>query len=219
MPHIADVIDPGDALGEILFGLIMALTFTVGSRLILSEDGLDVRELIVATIGCNIAWGIIDAVLFVLGTVSYKRRRVRVLRRIQASQSESEAISALRREFPIDREPFVSAAADEEALYRAILTFARRGRPADLRLSRDDLLAACLVFLLVSATSLPAVLPFFLINDPNIALRASNALLIGLLFLTGCAWARFSDAKPLTAGITMTCLGLALVGIAVALGG
>ncbi|CDM59391.1 hypothetical protein LPU83_3748 [Rhizobium favelukesii] len=44
-------------------------------------------------------------------------------------------------------------------------------------------------------------------------------LLIGLLFVTGCAWARFSDAKPLNAGITMTCLGLVLVGIAIALGG
>ena len=218
-PHIADVIDPGDALGEVLFGLIMALTFTVGSRLVFTEEGLNVRELIVATIGCNVAWGIIDAVLFVLGTVFYKSRRARLFRQIKAAKSEQEAISALRREFPIDGEPLVSAGADEEALYQAMLGFARRGSPAKLRLSRDDLLAAFIVFLLVSATSLPAVIPFFMIDSANLALRTSNFLLIALLFTTGCAWARFSDAKPLNAGITMTCLGLALVGIAVALGG
>jgi len=39
-PQIADVIDPGDALGEVLFGLIMALTFTVGSRVIFTEGAL-----------------------------------------------------------------------------------------------------------------------------------------------------------------------------------
>lgn len=217
--HITDVIDPGDALGEILFGLIMALTFTVGSRLIFSEEGLDVRELIVGTIGCNVAWGIIDAVLFVLGTLFYKSRRVRLFRRIKAAKSEQEAMSVLRKEFPIDSESFVSAAADEEALYQAMLGLARHGSPAKFRLSRDDLLAAFIVFLLVSATSLPAVIPFIMIGSADLALRASNFLLIALLFLTGCAWARFSDAKPLNAGITMTCLGLVLVGIAIALGG
>jgi len=38
--RITDVIDPGDAL----FGLIMALTFTVGSRLIFTEEGLGIRK-------------------------------------------------------------------------------------------------------------------------------------------------------------------------------
>lgn len=218
-PHITEVIDPGDALGEVLFGLIMALTFTVGSRLIFSQEGLDVRELIVGTIGCNVAWGIIDAVLFVLGTVFYKSRRGRVLRQIRSARSEQDAISALRKEFPLHDEPLVSVAADEEALYKAMLDLTRRGSPAKLRLSRDDLLAALIVFLLVSATSLPAVIPFFMIGSADLALRTSNFLLIALLFLTGYAWAHFSDARPLNAGITMTCLGLGLVGIAIALGG
>ncbi|CCM77448.1 VIT1/CCC1 transporter family protein [Rhizobium mesoamericanum] len=218
-PRIADVIDPGDALGEVLFGLIMALTFTVGSRLVFTEQGLNVRELIVATIGCNLAWGIIDAVLFVLGTVFYKSRRARLFRQIKAAKSEQEAISALKREFPIDGEPLASAAADEEALYQALLKLTGRASAAKVRLSRDDFLAAFIVFLLVSVTSLPAVIPFFMIDSVELALRASNVLLISLLFMTGCAWARFSDAKPLNAGITMTCLGLVLVGIAIALGG
>lgn len=219
MSRITDAIDPGDALGEVLFGLIMALTFTVGSRLIFSQDGLDVQELVVATIGCNVAWGIIDAVLFVLGAMFYKSRRMRFLRQVNAAPSDAEAMAALKKEFPIDDEPFVSAAADQEAFYYAMLSLARRGRPSTQRLSKDDFLAAFIVFVLVSATSLPAVLPFVVIDNAHHALRTSNFLLITLLFLTGCAWARFSDTRPLNAGLTMTGLGLALVAIAIALGG
>ncbi|MDL2409206.1 VIT family protein [Rhizobium calliandrae] len=217
--RIADVIDPGDALGEVLFGLIMALTLTVGSRLIFAKEGLNVRELIVATIGCNVAWGIIDAVLFVVGTVFYKSRRLRLFRQIKAAKGESEALAALAREFPIEDEPLSPKAADADALYRSLVALAKRADPVSVALSRGDLLVVAAVFLLVSATSLPAVIPFLLIGSANLALRASNLLLIALLFMTGYAWASFSDAKPLHAGVTMTCLGLVLVGIAVALGG
>ena len=217
--RITDVIDPGDALGEVLFGLIMALTFTIGSRLIFTEEGLDVRELIVATIGCNVAWGIIDAVLFVLGTVFYKSRRRRLFRQIKAAKSEPETLAALKREFPIGEGPLSPKAADTDALYRAMLALAKRADPVNVALSKSDLFAAAAVFLLVSTTSLPAVVPFLLIDNAYLALRASNLLLIALLFLTGWAWASFSDARPLHAGVTMTCLGLILVGIAVVLGG
>ena len=34
-------LDPGEALGEVLFGLIMVLSFTVGARLLMVEEGFD----------------------------------------------------------------------------------------------------------------------------------------------------------------------------------
>ncbi|MBB5575418.1 hypothetical protein GGD50_004053 [Rhizobium paranaense] len=183
--RITDIIDPGDALGEVLFGLIMALTFTVGSRLLFAEEGLNVRELIVATIGCNVAWGIIDAILFILGTVFYKSRRLRLFRQIKAARSESQALAVLASEFPIEDVSLSPKAADADALYRSFLALAKRADPVKLSLSKGDLLAAIAVFLLVSATSFPAVVPFLLIDNANLALRASNLFLIILLFMTG----------------------------------
>src|SRR5882672_3509378 len=59
-------LDPGETLAEVLFGLIMMLTFTVGARLLTKRSELDAQEVVIAAIGCNIAWGVIDAVLFVL---------------------------------------------------------------------------------------------------------------------------------------------------------
>jgi hypothetical protein len=76
-------LDPVVSLGEIIFGLIMALTFTLSARLIDTEEPINSQELLVAVIGCNLAWGIIDGFLYLLGCV-YERR--------QAASSPSEKV-------------------------------------------------------------------------------------------------------------------------------
>jgi hypothetical protein len=67
-------IDPGSTLGELIFGAIMVLTFTIGARLLGADEPTDGRELMIAALGCNIAWGIIDAFLYLLGTLFERRR-------------------------------------------------------------------------------------------------------------------------------------------------
>ncbi len=216
---IFDDLDPGDALAEVLFGLIMALTWTVGSRLVMREEGLDVRGLIISTLGCNVAWGIIDAVLRILGTTFFRSRRLHLFRQIRSARDETTALAVIRNEFPTEGTALAVDDADAEALYRSLLALAVRSEPSRVSLTGSDLRAAVAVFFLVAATAIPAVIPFFVIGDADRALRVSNLLLIGLLFFTGYAWARFSGGRPLYAGVTMTCLGLVMVGIAVALGG
>jgi hypothetical protein len=59
------LLDPVDRTSEVLFGLIMALSFTCS----LSAAGAgreDVRTMLIAAIGCNIAWGLIDAIIFLM---------------------------------------------------------------------------------------------------------------------------------------------------------
>ena len=69
------------------------------------------------------------------------------------------------------------------------------------------------------ASTLPAVLPFVFLSDPHFALRVSNALLIGMLFLVGQRWARYTTLRPWLTGLTFMTAGLALVVIAIELGG
>jgi len=76
-------LEPVDSLGEILFGLIMVLTFTLGASLAGGHE----RGLMLAAIGCNVAWGVIDGVLFVLGSRLERRRRNRLIRAIRARTS------------------------------------------------------------------------------------------------------------------------------------
>ena len=69
-------LDPGERLGEILFGLIMVLTFTLTARATLGDVGSD-RALLIAALGCNIAWGIIDGGMFIMSSMLARAREAR----------------------------------------------------------------------------------------------------------------------------------------------
>ena len=57
------VVDPPQRVAEVLFGLIMVLTFTCS--LSIAEAGRDdVRTMLIGALGCNLAWGIIDGVFY-----------------------------------------------------------------------------------------------------------------------------------------------------------
>ena len=52
-----------------------------------------------AAIGCNVAWGVIDAVLVVMSSRYARRRRGRLMRVIHAARDESSALAVIRDEF------------------------------------------------------------------------------------------------------------------------
>jgi VIT1/CCC1 family predicted Fe2+/Mn2+ transporter len=66
-------------ISEVLFGLIMALTFT--RTLDVASGGREeARMLLVGAIGCNIAWGIVDAVMYLLNVLVERGRELQRLR-------------------------------------------------------------------------------------------------------------------------------------------
>src|SRR5262245_20326481 len=67
------VLDPIDRVSEVLFGLIMVLTFT-GSLSVAEAGRDDVRVMLIGALGCNLAWGIIDGVLYLMGCLAEKGR-------------------------------------------------------------------------------------------------------------------------------------------------
>ena len=58
-----------ERLSEILFGLIMVLTFTCSFSVIRAGHE-EVREMLIGALGCNLAWGIIDAVFYLMSRLS-----------------------------------------------------------------------------------------------------------------------------------------------------
>src|SRR5215213_8105903 len=67
------VLEPIDRVSEVLFGLIMVLTFTGG--LSVAEAGHeDVRTMLIGALGCNLAWGIIDALLYLMQSLAERGR-------------------------------------------------------------------------------------------------------------------------------------------------
>lgn len=212
-------LDPGETLGEVMFGLIMVLTVTIGARLLAGESQLDARQLAEAAVGCNVAWGIIDAVLFVLGSLFHRSQRARFYRRLTNATNAADAVAAVEDEFGLEDEPIVIRPEDRARLHEAILALSVRAAPARARLRRRDLLAALVVFALVSATALPGVIPLLLIADVNLALQISNWLLVFLLFVVGYWWGHYTDIRPWRVSVTVLLLGASMVILAIVLGG
>jgi hypothetical protein len=209
-------LEPADILAEVLFGLIMVLTITLGARLAMGEEGGD-RELLIAALGCNLAWGLIDGAMYVMNAMFNRGRTARIVTELKRS-GDSGALAIIARE--LDPRLLAITTVDERArLYRSVLHIAGRRAPRRTHLERDDLYAGAFCAALVFLTALPAAVPFMIIDDAVRALRVSNAILIAMLFAIGYFWARETNAHRVGAGLAMTLAGLTLVGAAMALGG
>jgi hypothetical protein len=209
------LLDPVSRISEILFGLIMALTFT-GTLDVASAGQEDVRMLLVGTIGCNIAWGLVDAVMFLIAALTERGRNLITVRNVLGAASPPQAHGIIADALP----PVVAGlmtADDIERLRQGIL--AMRNLPARPSLTREDWLRAVAVFLLVFLSTFPVVVPFMVIGEVQTALRASNLVAIVMMFAAGYMLARYGGYRPVLTGASMVLLGVTLVGIAISLGG
>ncbi len=212
-------LDPATSLGEILFGLIMTLTFTLGAGLTIQQEGAEgARTLLIATIGCNIAWGVIDGVFYVLGQLFERGRRRRVVQLVRGSTNDADAVELVARELD-DVIEKVMTPDERQRLYVRIMEQVRKGAIPPNPITRNDVMGGIASFWLVFFASLPAALPFVFIDDAFLALRVSNAILLALLFWAGFSWARYTTARPALTGLVFLLFGAALVAMAIALGG
>jgi hypothetical protein len=78
----ARVLDPIERASEAIFGVLMAMTFT-GSLSAATAGREEIGTMLLTAVGCNIAWGLTDAVMYLVGTVTEKNRRATLLRRLR----------------------------------------------------------------------------------------------------------------------------------------
>ncbi|MDH5273526.1 MAG: VIT1/CCC1 transporter family protein [Gammaproteobacteria bacterium] len=212
-------LDPGTRMGEILFGLIMTLTFTLAAGIVIEEEGrAGARAMLVGILGCNLAWGIIDGALYVLAQVFERGRSRRIGVHLRLATSADGARQMVADELDETLVP-VTDEAMRQRLYQSIVEHVRTTPPDPNPVRRADLMGALVAGWLVFACSFPAVLPFVFFDDPRLALRISNAILLGLLFIVGWRAARHTLARPWIAGTVFLLAGVLLVAMAIALGG
>ncbi len=212
--HLSD----GERLGELLFGLIMTLTFTLTAGFAVGESPDAVRELLIATIGCNIAWGIIDGGLMIVGNAFERGRLARLGEAVRNNDDLDRSAAIVAGEFGDMLAPLI-AAERRDAIYREIAAHVKSRTPERTGVRAEDWLGALVMFVMVFFASLPAALPFLFVDEPWLALRVSNAVLLALLFVIGFRWAGYTTINPWRAGIVMCLFGSLLVAVAIALGG
>ena len=209
-------LDPADRLGEILFGLIMALGFTGAVRL--GVEDADNRTLFISILGCNIAWAIVDGVMYVLTALFEQGRKARLVRDVRAAPSEASALALVGNEFDDQLESLLTT--DQRGqFYRSVLTAVRQAEREPPRVRRDDLLGGVAVALIIVLATLPIVVPYLLVPDPNLAVRVSNVVALTLVFLLGMRWGHVVGGRSLRIATGLTVLGVVLVLITIVLGG
>jgi VIT1/CCC1 family predicted Fe2+/Mn2+ transporter len=209
------VLSPLERFSEIVFGLIMVLTFTCAMS-VANVGREDVRLMLIGAIGCNFAWGIIDAAFYLVACVVEHGRRRAVLLGLQNAKDPAEAQKMIASALP---EP-VAAALQPQDLDR-IRQYVQKlpTPPVRPRLTAENWRNAAGVFLLVFAATFPVVLPFLIFDRVPLALRTSNAVAVVMLFGAGWQLARYAGLPPARTGGAMVVLGMVLVGVAIALGG
>ena len=211
-------LDPASRLGEVLFGLIMVLGITLTTGLSVADGPAGVRQLLQAALGCNIAWGIIDGIMYVMNGITVRAGKARLMEAIQRARDTRTALDIVRDQIEPQFET-LTAPEHREALSRSILEYLARGEAPTTSITRDDLYGAVACFLEVFLSCLPVVLPFVIFSEPILALRVSNFLLIAMLFIVGHKWAAHVRINRLLAGLAMVAIGLAMVGVTILLGG
>jgi hypothetical protein len=209
------VLNPIERTSEVIFGLLMAMTF-IGTLSIASEGRDGVRLLLIGALGCNVAWGLTDAVMYLIGAATEKRRCAIVLGRLRAAVDPATGRHLLADLLP---QSLVASLGDDglEELRRRL-----RGATAEhatVHLERSDYRRALGIFLLVVAATFPVALPFTLVHDTVLAVRLSQGIALAMLFLAGAALARYSGDRIWLRGTAMAGTGAALIVVIVALGG
>jgi hypothetical protein len=209
------VLDPIDRISEVLFGLIMVLTFT-GSLSVADAGRDDVRTMLIGALGCNLAWGIIDAMLYLMGCLARNGQGLITFLAVRRAGDPQQAQRLIAAALPAVVASVLEPA-DLETMRRRLVQLPEP--PEQARLSKDEWLGAGGVFLIVFASIFPVAIPFIFMPSVAPALRASNAIAIVMLFLSGYAFGRMTGRHPWLTGIAMVVVGAFLVGMTMALGG
>ena len=173
--------------------------------------------MLIAALGCNFAWGIIDGVFYLMGCLAEAARKVLVWDAVRNGADPDAARQALAGALP----PTGTSALQPGELEAMRLRLVALPEPSDRSLLRRHDVAR-------RDGRVPPRVPlhvpgprseFIYLKDVRLALRISNAIAIVLLFLTGYSFGRHIGRRPVWTGIAMVILGVVLVGLTIALGG
>ena len=209
------VLDPVSRISEIIFGVLMALSFT-GSLNAATAGREEVRTMMLTALGCNLAWGLVDAVMYLVATLTGRARNLTLLQMVRSTPDPQMAHAGIAEALPGRLGEEIGADCLEDVRRHLI---ALSEPPTRVRLGVEDYLGALGVFLLVVLSTFPVVIPFMFVSKTALAMRVSNAVALVMLFIGGYQLGRYAGGIAWRTGLAMAAVGGVLVSIIVALGG
>jgi VIT family protein len=208
------VLDPPESIAEIMFGLIMVLTFTCSLSVESSGRG-EVQHMLIGAFGCNVAWGIIDGIFYLMDSLSTRGHAIATLRKVREATDPKQAHQAITGALP----PVLASVLAEGDLEVLRQKLNRLRIPARPVLTVRNWRGAFGVMLRVFLATLPPTLPFVFVSNVRVALRLSNAVAIAMLLGLGYAYGRYAHHRPWGWAFSMAVLGGAMVWLTIAVGG
>lgn len=209
------VLDPMYRVNEVLFGLIMVLTFT-GSLSVAQAGRDEIRTMLIGALGCNLAWGLIDGLFYLMGSLADKGQNLMTYIAVRTTNDAQHAQRLIANRLP----PVVASIlepAEFESMRQRLQQLPEPPKRASL--NKEDWLGAVGIFLLVFLSTFPVVIPFIFMQSVLPAMRVSNAIAIVMMFMTGYSYGRLTGYHPLRVGVAMVVLGAIVVSATIKLGG
>jgi hypothetical protein len=211
----ARVLDPVSRISEIIFGVLMALSFT-GALNAATAGREEVRTVMLTALGCNLAWGLVDAVMYLVATMTERGRNQTLLGLVRGAVDPRTAHDSITEALPGRLGEAIGTEGLEDIRRRLV---ALPEAPTRVTLGRDDYAGAFGVFLLVVLSTFPVVVPFIFISELALAMRVSNGVALVMLFIGGYQLGKYAGGTAWRTGLAMAAVGGVLVSIIMALGG
>jgi hypothetical protein len=211
----ARVLDPISRISEIIFGVLMALSFT-GALNAATAGRQEVRTVMLTALGCNLAWGLVDAVMYLVATLTERGRNQALLSLVRGAAEPQTAHDTIAEALPGRLGEAIGTEGLEDIRRRLV---ALPEVPTRVRLGRADYAGAFGVFLLVVLSTFPVVVPFIVISKLALAMRVSNGVALVMLFIGGYKLGKYAGGIAWKTGLAMAAVGGVLVSIIMALGG
>jgi len=216
---LADYIGKFWAGAEVMYGVIIAMTFTSVLRGYPAVFEIVITRVVYAALFCCIAWGIADGLFYFWERGYIIRRENKIIRFSQSAQENESALSLIGEE--LDDTILRNIPPENRLLLYQKLVQVLSGVDAREKISPHEAMTIILgTFILSAGAGLIVVIPFFVIHDVEQALLLSNAL--GILLLFGVGYFRALDRNVLPRvlyGFVSSLIGIFIAGITVVLGG
>jgi VIT1/CCC1 family predicted Fe2+/Mn2+ transporter len=194
----------------------MALTFVGAvSAATAGQQEQAAMTMFYTSLGCNLAWGLVDAVMYLVRTLTDRGKRLTLAMAVRAAPDEAAAEKILRDELP----PLVARLIGDEELKSIRGQLVSHRLPDKPRFHARDFRGAFGIFVIVVLSTFPVALPFVLVKDVPTALLVSRLLTFAMLFGGGFSLGRHAGYSGWKAGFGMLVMGVALTAAVIALGG
>jgi VIT1/CCC1 family predicted Fe2+/Mn2+ transporter len=210
---ISYYLTPSERLSEALYSLILVLTVISAIEISLPRDQQTPSILLFAALGTSVAWGMVDAVVYVLTGLHERNHHVRVVARVK-KRPKKDAIRQIEDEL---EDGLIGVLDTEERDRIAEQVYATMYNSTPKR--QDDVFGGVASFMISFLVVLPPVMPFVLNLPLDYAIRLSNVIAVAMLFIVGYVSGGLGGMNRIRWALTITVLGVIIVLVTILLGG